>query len=106
MVIPPNNIGKGAGGVPSNQSGGVTSRNDAGSATRGAGADKEAASAGDAVSLSSQGQKLARMEASMTQHSEIDEAKVAALKQLVDSGRYQVDSQSVAKRMLDMDTHF
>lgn len=57
----------------------------------------------DNVSLSSQAQALGRLEQAMHKSSDVDEAKVAAIRQAIAEGRYQVDSGKIAERMLAQD---
>lgn len=102
MVIPPNNISKNTGGVTSGQSNPVSQRATGTEAP----AEKTSSASGDAVSLSAKGQKLAQLETSVSRHSGVDEAKVAAIKQAVESGQYQVDSQAVSQKMLEADNQF
>lgn len=59
--------------------------------------------AGDNVSLSSQAQALGRLEQAVQKSSDVDEAKVAAIRQAIAEGRYQVDSNKIAERMLAQD---
>lgn len=105
MVIPPNNnIGKSSSGAHSTQSESVSTRKTT------AGSDSPAKSpsptTGDEVSLSPQAKRLAALEASAQQQSGVDEAKVAALKEAVDNGTYQVDSMAVSKKMLNTESLF
>ena len=60
----------------------------------------------DSVSLSSQGQAIAKIEANLVKSSEVDEAKVAEIKAAITSGRYNIDSNSIAQKMLDQDGLF
>ncbi|MBX2859447.1 MAG: flagellar biosynthesis anti-sigma factor FlgM [Cellvibrionaceae bacterium] len=61
---------------------------------------------GDSVSLSTTGQNLAKLEAAVAQSPEVDEAKVAELKAAINSGRYQVDADRIADKMLSQDADF
>lgn len=60
----------------------------------------------DSVSLSATGQNLAKLEAAIAQSPEINEAKVAEVKAAITSGRYQVDAESIADKMLSQDADF
>lgn len=60
----------------------------------------------DSVSLSSQGQAIAKIEAQLVKSSEVDEAKVAEIKAAITSGRYNIDSNAIAEKMLDQDGLF
>lgn len=64
------------------------------------------ASSGDNVSLSREAQVLARLEQAVTKSPEVDEAKVAAIRQAIAEGRYQVDSERIAERMLAREDQF
>ena len=59
---------------------------------------------GDSVSLSDKAQAMGRLEAKIADSPDVDEAKVAAVKTAIAEGRYQVDSQTVADRMLKQDS--
>lgn len=58
---------------------------------------------GDNVSLSSQAQTLGRLEQAVMQSGDVDEAKVAAVRQAIAEGRYSIDSDAIAERMLAQD---
>jgi negative regulator of flagellin synthesis FlgM len=60
-------------------------------------------SAGDNVSLSSQAQTLGRLEQAVRQSGDVNEAKVAAVRQAIADGRYSIDSDAIAERMLAQD---
>lgn len=60
----------------------------------------------DSVSLSQSARALQAINQSGEQHREIDQARVAELKQAIDEGSYQVDSQRVANKMLGFDAMF
>jgi len=59
-----------------------------------------AANVGDSVSLSAQGQNLAKLEAAIAQSPEVNESKVAQIKAAIDDGSYKVDADSIADKML------
>lgn len=59
--------------------------------------------AGDNVSLSSQAQTLGRLEQAVKSSGDVDEAKVAAVRQAIAEGRYSIDSEKIAERMLAQD---
>lgn len=63
----------------------------------------EAPARQDSVSLSREAQTLGRLESRVQSEPEVDEAKVAAVRQALESGRYQIDSESIASRMLEQD---
>lgn len=58
----------------------------------------------DNVSLSVKAQTLSRVEAAVADTPEVNEARVAQLKQAVEQGTYRVNAQSVAEKMLAQDT--
>jgi negative regulator of flagellin synthesis FlgM len=60
-------------------------------------------SSDDNVSLSSQAQTLGRLEQAVRQSGDVDEAKVAAVRQAIAEGRYSIDSNAIAERMLAQD---
>ena len=60
-------------------------------------------SVGDNVSLSSQAQTLGRLEQAVKKSGDVDEAKVAAARQAIAEGRYSIDSDKIAERMLAQD---
>lgn len=105
MVIPPNNnIGKSINGAPSSQSETVSKGRDT-AHHKGAKTDT-LSSTSDEVTLSSKGAQLAKLEAHLQEQSGVDEARVAAARAAIDSGSYKVDSQSLAAKLLDMDSAF
>lgn len=57
----------------------------------------------DSVSLSSTAQNLAKIEAGLKSLSDVDQSKVDSIKARVDSGEYQVNSQNMAQKMLDIE---
>jgi negative regulator of flagellin synthesis FlgM len=104
MVIDPSNpsLNRGA----SATSGGVKAKS-AQPANTDVGARSSAKpAAGDNVSLSSQAQTLGRLESAVKQSGDVDEAKVAAVRQAIAEGRYNIDSDAIAERMLAQDGVF
>jgi len=66
--------------------------------TKGAGiADAESAR----VDLSSRSQERARVKELATPNDGIDEAKVARLQKLIDAGKYKVDAEAIADRLVE-----
>lgn len=63
-------------------------------------------SAKDNVSLSPEAQTLGRVEQAMKKSPDVNEAKVAAIRQALAEGRYQVNSDRIAERMLAQDDSF
>ncbi len=58
---------------------------------------------GENVSLSDAAKQLAQLENSIKELPEVDASRVAQIKAKIDSGEYQVNSESLAQKMLDMD---
>ena len=58
------------------------------------------------VSLSPQAQQIGRLESSIHAAPDVDSDKVAALRQAIADGSYQIDAESIAQRMLDQDQLF
>jgi negative regulator of flagellin synthesis FlgM len=54
----------------------------------------------DKVSLSD---TLAKLEATLAEVPEVDTAKVDAIKQAIEDGSYQIDSQELARKMIDFE---
>lgn len=71
-----------------------------------AGSKPAASAPGDNVSLSQEAHALGRVEQAMKKAPEVDEAKVAAIKQAIAEGSYQVNSERIAERMLAQDDSF
>lgn len=53
------------------------------------------------VELSTRAQDMKRAKELATPSNDIDEAKVARLQALIDSGKYKVDAEAIADRLLD-----
>lgn len=53
------------------------------------------------VELSARAQEMAKAKELATPSNDIDEAKVARLQKLIDEGKYKVDAQAIAERLLD-----
>lgn len=64
------------------------------------------ASRQDSVSLSPQAQAMGRLESAIHSAPDVDEAKVAEMRQAIAEGRYSVDSQALAGKMLAQDDLF
>lgn len=104
MVIDPgNNLN-----TPLNKGGSTT---DTGRARQGSGvAAREKAPpqnatmpAGDNVSLSDEGQTLAKLEAKLADMPDVDEAKVAEIRAKLANGSYQIDPGAIAEKLLNHD---
>jgi len=64
----------------------------------------ESASASDSVSLSSEAKSLGKLEAAVNSSSEVDSAKVSAIKAELSSGQYQIDASAIAASILDQES--
>lgn len=58
---------------------------------------------GDNVSLSDEGQTLAKLEAKLSEMPDIDEARVAEIRASLNNGSYQIDADAIAEKLLDID---
>lgn len=68
--------------------------------------DSAAKSSSDSVSLSSKAQTLGKLEQAVHNSADVDEAKVARIKQAIAEGQYKADSTTIAGRMLSQDSMF
>lgn len=84
----------------SSRTGGVK-RTEQGESTRSTGSEESTRK--DAVALTDTAVRLKRIEASLAELPEVDQAKVDALRERVDSGDYEVDSNEVARRLVQME---
>ncbi len=57
----------------------------------------------DSVSLSSEAQILARLEAKINAASDVDSDRIAAIRQAIENGTYEINAERIAGRMLDQD---
>lgn len=57
----------------------------------------------DSVSLSSEAQILARLEAKINAASDVDSDRIAVIKQAIENGTYEINAEHIAGRMLDQD---
>ena len=64
-------------------------------------ADGPTAAGSSRVALSSRAQDMARAKELATPSNDIDEAKVARLQKMIDEGKYKVDADAIAERLLD-----
>ena len=101
MVIEPGNSGINKGNVNAPVSG-----KRSGAAEDGASSGQSVAASHDSVSLSNQAHALGRLEQAIQSSPDVNEAKVEALKQAVADGSYQMDSGSIADKMLAGDSLF
>lgn len=101
MVIQPNNINTNANTAgkakqtivpPSDSHTGTPSKPSSGNAK-------------DSVSLSPEAKSIANIEANIHHASDIDAQKIADIKAAITSGGYKIDSNSIAKAMLDDESY-
>ena len=97
MVIDPNSIGNTAG---SGNRARVVS-NDKSAAAAEPGNDKVSSSAKDSVSLSVEAQALSRAENAVAQAPEVDQARVSAVREALQSGSYQINPEAIAEKLLN-----
>lgn len=106
MVIDPSNMNKGGVQGTGTSSSRVRPESTARQENTTAASPKAGAAPQDSVSLSQQAHAMNNVEAQAMQSKDVDEAKVAAIRQALAEGRYVVDSQSVANKMLEQDSLF
>jgi len=58
----------------------------------------------DNVSLSSTAKALTQIESDLKQLPDVNQAKVDAIKAKIDNGSYQIDSDNMAQKMLDLES--
>ena len=66
-------------------------------------AKARSASARDAVSITDTAAKLKRIEASLAQQPEVDQSRVDAVRERVESGNYSVDPKKIAQKLLRLE---
>jgi len=84
----------------SSRSGGVK-RAEQGESARSAGGEDSTRT--DEVALTDTAVRLKRIEASLAELPEVDQAKVDALRERVESGDYEIDGSAVAQRLMQME---
>ncbi|NND54302.1 MAG: flagellar biosynthesis anti-sigma factor FlgM [Gammaproteobacteria bacterium] len=84
----------------SSRSGGVK-RAEQGESARSAGGEEKTRT--DAVALTDTAVRLKRIEANLAELPEVDQAKVDALREQVDSGDYKVDGQEIARKLVQLE---
>lgn len=85
---------------------GTAERSDATSRPASTAADQPrttASSGGDSVNLSDRAKALKQAEQQLANQPEVDDAKVAQIRQALEDGTYKVDAKQLAQKMLDMD---
>jgi negative regulator of flagellin synthesis FlgM len=96
MVIDPNNSGPGR----TSTSGASISRQKPATSSSNENLKQNGAES-VSVSLSSEAKTLGRLEQAVHTSPDVDEQKVASIKQAVADGRYQIDANRIAERMLN-----
>lgn len=72
-------------------------------APRGAGGERGRVGAGDSVQLSGEAAGLASLQRELASSPGYDEAKVAALRTMLDTGTYRVNPQEIAARLAQLE---
>jgi negative regulator of flagellin synthesis FlgM len=68
--------------------------------------EKPTASDGDSVLLSQEAQALKRLEAHINSSPDIDGARVAAIKRAIAEGKFEINVERIAEKMLQQDSLF
>ena len=84
----------------SSRSGGVK-RAEQGESARSAGGEESTRT--DEVALTDTAVRLKRIEASLAEQPEVDQARVDALRERVESGDYKVDGQEIARKLVQLE---
>ena len=84
----------------SSRSGGVK-RTEQGESARPSGGEDNTRT--DEVALTDTAVRLKRIETSLAEQPEVDQARVDALREKVESGDYQVDSNEIARKLMQME---
>ena len=84
----------------SSRTGGVK-RTDQGESARSAGSEESTRT--DAVALTDTAVRLKRIEAGLAEQPEVDQARVDAVRERIESGDYKVDGNEIARRLLQME---
>jgi len=104
MVIDPGNNLNSTLGKSSSSSSSVRSRQNTSASTP---VEKTTHQSGtDNVSLSSKGQTLAKLEAKLSNLPDVDDAKVDKARAAIVSGRYTVDTDAIAEKLMNQDQLF
>lgn len=67
---------------------------------------KSSPTSSDSVSLSSEGQTMAKVATELSNTPDVDSAKVAQLKAAIENGSYSVNAEQIAESMLEQDEMF
>ncbi len=86
--------------LPASRSGSVK-RTEQGESARSAGGEESTRT--DAVALTDTAVRLKRIEASLAELPEVDQARVDALREQVDAGDYQVDGKEIARKLMQLE---
>lgn len=105
MIIDPGNTGFNKSNSATSGGNKLSQSQDAPKATGNA-SESPAKANSDSVSLSSKAQALGKLEQAVQQSADVDEAKVARVKQAIAEGQYKADSATIAERMLSQDSLF
>lgn len=80
---------------------GSVKRTDQGESARSAGGEESTRT--DAVALTDTAVRLKRIEAGLAEQPEVDQARVDAVRERIESGDYKVDGNEIARRLLQME---
>ncbi|WP_370978949.1 flagellar biosynthesis anti-sigma factor FlgM [Agaribacterium sp. ZY112] len=100
MVIDPNSINNASGG-PKSRSSGVQRQETNASSSAASSAPKEAKTASDSVTLSNTAQSMSKLEIALAEVPEIDNARVAEIREALQNGQYKIDADAIASKMLE-----
>ena len=96
----PKNVGSGIAGPASTGTAAETAKSVRSSKSPAAEALGATVGSSTKVAVSSRAQEMKRAQEMATPSNDVDEAKVARLQALIDSGSYKVDSEAIAERLV------
>ena len=108
MVAEINNVNAPAPGKPRNGGGDAVDNNTVGgrNPSSSPAAPASASNSSDTVELSSQAQQLSRIQQSLQNLPEVDEARVAQLREQISRGEYTVDAEAIAAKIIANEQNF
>ena len=101
MVIDPNNIANTASAGAKNK---APSSESAAAVTKSNSEKPSSNASSDSVSLSAEAQSLGKLESSIAAEPEVDAAKVASIRNAIQSGQYQVNAEQIADKIIRQDS--
>lgn len=87
--------------LPASSRSGSVKRTEQGESARPSGGEESTRT--DEVELTDTAVRLKRIEASLAEQPEVDQARVDALREQVESGDYKVDGQEIARKLVQME---